>query len=170
MGSKLKYWEKGADSKCPNCGIENEKAAHLTVCKSEGRTLLFETHVDKIKEWLSSHKTQPNLALAIFRYVQGRGQRSWSSLIGGHFPRLAVKQDKIGWRNFTEGKLSVEFRRIQSEYLAGHSTRLTVDSWLKGFVGKLLELTHSQWIYRCITKHHKTKGTKVFSVYFYYLS
>ena len=38
---------------------------------------------------------------------------------------------------------------------------MTVDSWLKGFVGKLLELTHSQWIYRCITKHHKTKGTKV---------
>ena len=55
----------------------------------------------------------------------------------------------------------MEFRRIQSDYLVDHSTRLTVDSWLKGFVGKLLELTHSQWIYRCITKHHKTKGTKV---------
>ena len=35
-----------------------------------------------------------------------------------------------------------------------------MDSWMKGFVGKLLEMAHTQWIFRCITKHHKTKGTK----------
>ena len=31
---------------------------------------------------------------------------------------------------------------------------------MKGFVGKLLEMAHTQWIFRCITKHHRTKGTK----------
>ena len=31
-------------------------------------------------------------------------------------------------------------------------------------MSKLLEMTHHQWIYRCITKHHKTKGTKVLAV------
>ena len=103
--------------------------------------------------------------MAIVRYLKGRGSESWSSVVSrsglAGLRRLYDEQDKIGWRNFTEGKLSKEFRRIQSEHLANHSTRLTIDSWLKGFVGKLLELTHSQWIYRCITKHHKTKGTKV---------
>ena len=57
VGAKLKYWEKGADLTCPNCGMVNEDAAHLTVCKSAGRTQLFDTHVDKIKEWLGSNKT-----------------------------------------------------------------------------------------------------------------
>ena len=125
------------------CGMVNEDAAHLTLCKSAGRTQLLDTHVDKIKEWLGSNKTQPDLAYAIFRYVQGRGRLAWSSVLSANqFQCLCDEQEKIGWRNFTEGKLSLEFRRIQSDYLANHSTRLTIDSWLKGFVGKLLELTH----------------------------
>ena len=36
-----------------------------------------------------------------------------------------------------------------------------VDSWLKGFFNKLLAMTHSQWLFRCIIKHHRTKGTLV---------
>ena len=36
-----------------------------------------------------------------------------------------------------------------------------VDSWLKDFVSKLLAMTHSQWLFRVITKHHRTKGTLV---------
>ena len=30
---------------------------------------------------------------------------------------------------------------------------------LKGSVSKLLEMVNSQWIFRCISKHHHTKGT-----------
>ena len=31
-------------------------------------------------------------------------------------------------------------------------------------MSKLLEMTHAHWIFRCITKHHKTKDTKVLIV------
>ena len=61
----MKYWEKGADSRCPNYSRLNKDAAYLTVCRSLERTKLFNTHVAKIKEWLISHKTQPDLYLAI---------------------------------------------------------------------------------------------------------
>ena len=40
-------------------------------------------------------------------------------------------------------------------------TQLIADSWMKGLVGKLLEMTHTQWIFRCISKHHRTKGSLV---------
>ena len=40
-------------------------------------------------------------------------------------------------------------------------TRLTADSWTKGFVERLLAMAHTQWIFQCITKHHRTKGNKV---------
>ena len=30
---------------------------------------------------------------------------------------------------------------------------------MKGFVSQLLSITHAQWIFRCITKHHHTNGT-----------
>ena len=35
----------------------------------------------------------------------------------------------------------------------------TIDVWMRQFIGQLLELTHSQWIFRNITKHHHTNGT-----------
>ena len=35
---------------------------------------------------------------------------------------------------------------------------------MKGFVSKLIAMTHAQWIFRCITKHHHTKGTKVLAI------
>ena len=50
---------------------------------------------------------------------------------------------------------------IQQEHLRQQETRVMVDSWLKGFFNKLLAMTHSQWLFRCITKHHCTKGTLV---------
>ena len=36
---------------------------------------------------------------------------------------------------------------------------VTIDVWMRRFIGQLLELTHSQWIFRNITKHHHTNGT-----------
>ena len=81
--------------------------------------------------------------------------------LSSYFEGLAKTQDAIGWRNFTEGKLSKTFRRVQESHLASADTNLTVDSWMKGFVGKLLAMTHSQWIFRCISKHHHTQGSLV---------
>ena len=54
----------------------------------------------------------------------------------------------------------MDIRELQWVHMASKKTRLTVDSWMKGFVGKLIEMTHKQWIFRCITKHHRPKGTK----------
>ena len=75
--------------------------------------------------------------------------------------QLAWEQDCIGWRHFTEGKISKEIRARQEMYLRRRRTNLTADSWTKGFVERLLAMNHKQWIFRCTTKHHRTKGTKV---------
>lgn len=59
-----------------------------------------------------------------------------------------------------EGKVTKDIQELQWVYLASKRTRLTVDSWMKGFVCKLIEMTHKQWIFCCVTKHHMTKGTR----------
>ena len=112
---------------------------------------------------MHTHHTDPELVPLITDYLLGRGKVKFARLpdLPSYFKGLALTQDAIGWRNFTEGKLSKTFRRVQENYLTSADTNLTVDSWMKGFVGKLLEMTHSQWIFRCISKHHHTKGTLV---------
>ena len=36
---------------------------------------------------------------------------------------------------------------------------LTIDDWMRGFISKLLKISHLQWIYRNLTKHHISQGT-----------
>jgi len=73
--------------------------------------------------------------------------------------RIGVATDKIGWVHFTEGKVPLLLRELQDNYLSACPTHLTINVWMRGFITQLLQLTHSQWIYRNISKHHKTNGT-----------
>ena len=111
-----------------------------------------------------SHYTDPDLADLVVYYLRGRGRRKLGQLAKGYerqYQVLAQAQDRFGWRHFTEGKVVNEFRAIQKSFLRQEDTQLTADSWVKGLVGKLLEMTHAQWIFRCISKHHRTKGSLV---------
>ena len=74
--------------------------------------------------------------------------------------RVGNSLDRIGWRNVLEGKVSNALLQMQQEHLVQTRSLLSIDSWTRGFLDKLLSLTHTQWICRNLTKHHRTKGTK----------
>ncbi len=71
---------------------------------------------------------------------------------------LVDSQDKIEWRNFTEGYISSHFYNIQQFRLLMSSNNLNGADWTKQFISKILQLTHSQWIYRSIFLHDKRHG------------
>ena len=71
---------------------------------------------------------------------------------GGHFRSLAQSMDKIGWRRFMEGMISVEVANVQSEMEEASQCKLTVKSWCAGLVLKLLEVTHGQWLYQTVER------------------
>ena len=73
--------------------------------------------------------------------------------------RIAVSQDKIGWLHFLEGKLSKEIRLRQELHLAGAPTQMKIKTWMSQFVSHLLHISHSQWLYRNVTLHHRDHGT-----------
>ena len=141
----------------------NEDAAHLMVCPSVHRTTLFQQQVEELDTWMKTHHTEPHLRKSIRLYLACRGKRKFSAIWGMPIgmKQLAWEQDCIGWRHFTEGKICKEIRARQEMYLRRRRTNLTADSWTKSFVERLLAMNHKQWIFRCTTKHHRTKGTKV---------
>ena len=47
---------------------------------------------------------------------------------------------------------------VLRDHLLCSPTVLTVSDWKKTFISHLLQLTHGQWIYRNITKHHQRYG------------
>lgn len=163
-GKWLGRWDENADTRCPNCGIENESAEHLNVCESTERTLLMARHVTQIESWMDKHCTDPELRRWLPLYIAHRGNWLMTDLglgkeMSSSMRDAATAQDAIGWRHFTEGKIATAIRDIQELHLISSPTRLSIGSWMKQLINELLQLTHSQWIFRNITKHHQTRGT-----------
>ncbi len=71
----------------------------------------------------------------------------------------AVGQDLIGWTEFLHGKVSVEIAAIQNLHcMSAPSCRITGADWMKNFISHLLQISHSQWIFRNYTLHDKRQG------------
>ena len=74
---------------------------------------------------------------------------------------MTSSQDIIGWDPFIMRMVSTRLLQIQSTYLLQcHSLRPAL-SWISELIAQLLQVMHSQWIYRCILVHDWTIGTLI---------
>ncbi len=66
------------------------------------------------------------------------------------YRQRAQEQDAIGWRHFMEGMISKRIRSIQALHSKVEGATISPEQWAAGLVIKLLEITHGQWLYRCV--------------------
>ena len=62
--------------------------------------------------------------------------------------RLATHVDRLGWRNFTEGRIPCQFERIQCKHYHRIKSRKSSRKWAAELVDQIFKLTHLQWTYR----------------------
>ena len=95
-----------------------------------------------------------------YKYILMRGDTPLSQMgfMSPQFKMLANSQDLIGWIDFTKGHISTNFYEIQMFHLTMSSSHLNGEDWTKQFISKILQLTHSQWIFRNISFHDKKNG------------
>jgi hypothetical protein len=74
---------------------------------------------------------------------------------------VAALQDKIGWDNFVMGMVSKKILQVQSAHLLQCNSARTAQNWISGLIMQLLQVTHSQWIYRCVLVHDRSTGTLI---------
>jgi hypothetical protein len=110
--------------------------------------------------------THPNLALLLLDYLRGRGYITCLECLDNLklppiFRDYAVSQDVIGWDGFVAGMVSSKLLPLQSAIL--HSSRSSCNAmgWISGLITQLLQVTHTQWIYRCILVHDRMTGTLI---------
>jgi hypothetical protein len=75
--------------------------------------------------------------------------------------KLAISQDIIGWDYLMMGMVSRLLVDDQSAYLQRCNSSQLASSWIIGLITQLLQVTHSQWIYRCVLVHDWTTGTLI---------
>jgi hypothetical protein len=131
------------------------------LCPDDSRTRLLVKNVDELMTWMSQdNQKDPEILYWIPKYILMRGDKPLSTMgfLSPQFKALAVSQDLIGWRDFTEGHISTHFYAIQSFHLTMSSSYLNGADWTRQFISKILQITHSQWIFCNISLHDKTHG------------
>ncbi len=136
-------------------------ATHLLLCPSADRTQLLIENADELEKLPEKDgSTDQELAYWIPKYILMRGDKPFAEM-GAMSPRmkaLAQSQDKIGYRNFMKGYISIHFYEIQNFHLAMSSSFLNGADWAKQFISKILHFTHSQWIFRNFSLHENRNG------------
>jgi hypothetical protein len=148
------------NDQCPNCGSIQEDNNHLNRCPDSGRCQLFRSDVKELQKWLYNNHIDPELAFWIPYYLLLRGQTPMLEL-GSMSPAMreaAEAQDAIGWTEFRHGKVALKITRFQEIYRILSSHRTRSHNWTKNLVEHLILISHSQWLFRNFSLHHKTKG------------
>ena len=72
-----------------------------------------------IEEWMKSTYTHPDLQTWLIVYLKERNNKRFQDLEG--LPRsmktIAEEQDRIGWANFAEGRMTKRIRDMQTMYM-----------------------------------------------------
>ena len=52
-----------------------------------------------------------------------------------------------------KGMISTDVVILQQQHLVASGSNLSIEKWSTGLITKLLEVTHSQWLYRNVVVH-----------------
>jgi len=156
---QLRYFRK-VENKCPNCGWSPETSKHMTRCQDNGRVLLFQQGVAKIKKHFSLIPAASTLSDMFGEYLLCQG----SKLMADCCPRgctilrdYAEIHDKLGWDSLMEGRISHRLIEVLSPLIVSSRVR-SVKKWARELVKLLVDMTHEQWLYRNSKVHQKIDG------------
>ena len=117
-----------------------------------------------VTSWMSENVTHPDIKAVVSTYALGRGQVSCIACADGYPAAIKVfvaSQDETGRDNFMMGVVSHILFSLQESHLRLCAPHRSPDKCALGFFTQLLQVTHGQWIYRCLMVHDHTSGTLV---------
>jgi hypothetical protein len=158
--------QDGRSPLCPSCQVCTETCRHIARCQEVGREAAFRESTNAVERWMETVDTNSNVKELLLAYLRGRGTNTCLECacnldLPPMFREYASAQDIIGWDHFVMGMVSHKLLPIQSAHFhtAGKSYRAT--GWIAGLITQLLQVTHTQWIYRCMLVHDRTTGVLI---------
>lgn len=122
---------------------------HLTKCKEDTRSEMFEQSVDKLLKYCEETGMHESLICALETYLMSRGEVSLSSMVGEEeveIQEYAEEHDRLGWTNFLEGRVSTSLHVLQEGWMREKGKMTKIKTWSGNFSQHLLQITHRQWL------------------------
>ena len=158
--------QDGRSPLSPSCLTCIETCRHVTTCQEAGRTKAFVQSAREVERWLTKTNTPSNLAQLVAAYLRGRGSISCIDCsinldLPPIYQTFTKSQDVIGWDGFAMGMVSHTLISLYSAI--SHTSSLAASAmWrISGLITHLLQVTHTQWIYRCVLVRDRTTGSLI---------
>jgi hypothetical protein len=105
----------------------------------------------------------PGRTLSSTKEKHYHGDKKMLSLLSNRstsskYKAAVLLHDALGWTNFLEGRISVMWVELRREDIRVRKLQRNEDSWARGLMRQLLQMTHQQWSYRNDTVHLKIDG------------
>ena len=104
----------------------------------------------ELQTWLRDNNAHDSIAYWIPKYIMLRNVRwlsSYDHLMSDKMKVVAPDLDRIGWRNFMEGKVAKSVFALQAKALQGVHGAPGIRTWSKQFIDRVLHISYSQWIF-----------------------
>ena len=115
--------------------------------------------VDDITSWMAKTRMEVPFTATVRAYLLGQDSCTMKEcLAAGSSTILSAaveSQDQLGWDCFVEGRISKVFLEVVANSWSGRRVRQMPERWCRIFIGKLLQLTHKQWLFRNSHVHYK---------------
>ena len=162
MNRMMKLWGLAASDTCPSCECM-ERAQHVPICPHPDHDVVWQEAIDGLAEWFDLSHTDPEIWDCICLTLRLRSiDACFAPFASPTITAAALDQDAIGWMNFIEGRISLEWCMAQSHFYASIGSSRTSCWWAEELVQNLLAMVHKMWIARNDVAHTiDDKGHKI---------
>ena len=113
----MKIWNFWEDSACLSCDELREMTHHVVLCPCVERMVAWDEAIDGLEEWMTAMDMDPEIQYCICQALRSRDPAHlFMAYTGERTQAAAQEQDRIGWMNFLEGRISRKWRECQAEY------------------------------------------------------
>ena len=71
---------------------------------------------------------------------------------------IASDCDRIGYIDIMHGRLPLSLLRYQKTFCVSVNSRMGGDAWMRKLISTLLNMSHTQWLFRNFSLHNKIRG------------
>jgi Zn-finger nucleic acid-binding protein len=156
MMFRRKEWES---DQCPRCKQANETTEHVWQCRQD-TDKLWTKAMEDLRQWFQHHQTNPEFAKAIIEHLNDwRNNVTRSDIVGLAWAKPALEaQTNMGWKNFFEGFLAVEWQQVQARHFSRIGSKKSTKRWASALIRKLWQVAWDLWEHRNGFVHERDAG------------
>ena len=150
VGIVMVQRKQRVSGRCPRCGGANEDVPHVITCTSTDASNTWNDALNDLMLCLQSRGTNPTFSQTIIADLRSR-RRGLSDLNPSdtRWDGISLRsQNRIGWFNFLQGRVSIGWAYHQQSYFKDHDMRRTGQRWVESLIKKLWDVSWTMWDHR----------------------